>query len=206
MFRKATLSLAAMIAIALPASGGAIRTGAARQAQARPDDKVALDLLRKAFGPRGHNLSFDETHSAFDGTRPKLEAIIAVLETCLPKHSSDYNTTWADADSDMEESLHCSIGGSDEPIGKIKALLRAAGILCVAYTPPASPDDHGQVRAASFMIFAVGMAGSGASTSINFFANQASCAPEEQRDDGVYLVAKPLTGPPCNWVWEHDEE
>lgn len=206
MLRNLTLSVAAVIAIAPPVSGDATQTGAAQHAQQGPDDKAAMEVWKQALRPRGHNLSFGEARSAFDATRPKLEAIIAALETCLPKRISDYNTIWANADSDVEEPLHCSIGGSDEPIGKIQSLLRAAEILCVAYTPPASPDEHGRVRGASFMIFSVGLAVSGASTSINFSANDPSCAPEKQREGSIYFETRPLSGPPCHWAWEHDEE
>jgi len=48
--------------------------------------------------------------------------------------------------------------------------------------------------------------GSGASTSISFDADPVSCTSQKDRDDSVYLEVRPLTGPPCEWAWELDEQ
>ena len=205
MFRNAFLPLAAMIAMALPACADG--NSARRHVRSRPvDHAAAMDLLGKSFAPRGRNLSFEEASGAFGGIRPKLEAIISVLETCLPKRSSGYGVIWDDDDPDPEAQLHCSIGGSDEPIGRFETMLRAADIVNMSYGRPSATDHPGHIRSASFMIFSVGFAGSGASTSINFDADPVSCTSQKDRDGSLYLEARPLTGPPCEWVWEHDEQ
>ena len=202
MLTKPSLPLAAMIAITL--SAGIATTLYA--GSHRPDDKAAIELLRKAMGPRGHNLSFNHARAAFGANRPKYQAIIAALQTCLPKRSSGYDVIWPDGDPDPDDRLHCSIGGTDEPIARIEAMVRDADIVNLAYSQPSSPDEPGRIRAANFMIFSVGFAGSGVSTSISFNAKEPSCASQKDHDDGVYIEVRPLTGPPCEWVWEHDEE
>jgi hypothetical protein len=164
-----------------------------------------MAFARAAFGPRGRNLSFREAQHELPRMRVGMEAILALLEECAPTRRGGYNVIWPEPDTDPTEKLHCSIGDSDKPLVKIEALLHENKIVNLSYA--SSPTAMGGVRVygAEFMIFSVGMAGSGVSTSIEFQPDHPDCSTHIQKEEGSYLAVRALDRPSCTWLWEHDE-
>ncbi len=137
--------------------------------------------------------------------RVGLEAIKALLQKCVPARTGGYNVIWPEAEKPPTEQLHCSIGNDDEPPTKIKLLLQENKIVNLSYASTSTPTGGVRVNSAVFMIFSVGRAGSGASTSIEFEPDHPDCSSHIQKEEGHYVAVRALDRPSCTWPWEHDE-
>lgn len=175
---------------------------------AKPETQLTHDqimaIAKAAFGPRGRNLSYHEAKQELSKVRVGMDASIALLATCAPRGGD--NVIRLGAKMFAKEQLHCSIGDSDEPLREIEALLEADQIVNLSYA--SAPASRGGIRItrATFMIFSVGMAGNGASTSISFQPDHPDCSVHIQKQDGIYVAIRALNPPLCTWLWEHDED
>ena len=172
----------------------------------QPTHDQLMAFAKAAFGPRGRNLSYREAGHELSKMRVGMDAAITLLATCAPTRSGGYNVIWPKADALPLEQMHCSIGGSDEPLDKIKSLLADNQIVNLSYTSTPTPTGGVRINQAIFMIFSVGMAGSGVSTSIEFQPDYPDCSTHIQKDEGTYAAVRALNRPSCTWLWEHDEE
>jgi hypothetical protein len=165
---------------------------------------AAVAAMKAAIGTKGQNYSYTQARKALGRLRPGLEALIALLEKCGPKREGDYQVIWADRDNAYPKPLHCTTGEGDGLIETIQSLMRESRVLGLEYAAHWKPGAPPKVFSANFIVFTVGLAGSGASTSI-YFREQGACAREHDREDGSSLDVRALDPPHCNWLWEHDE-